>query len=94
MFRLKIFLALSKKELKHYLNNPASYLSLVVFLFIWEFLFFRNVFLIGEVSLRILYDYLPWIMLFFLPAVSMGTFSQEKNDGTYELLLTQPVKPL
>lgn len=94
MFRFNLFFALLKKEIQHYLNNAASYLSLIVFVFIWEFLFFRNVFLVGEASLRILYDYLPWLLLFFLPAISMNSFSLEKAEGTYELLLTQPVKIL
>jgi len=94
MFRKQIFLSLFKKELRQYLDNPASYIALVVFLMVWEFLFFRSVFLVGESSLRILYDYLPWLLLFFAPAIAMSAFSQEKSEGTYELLLTQPVKPL
>jgi len=81
MFRKQIFLSLFKKELKQYLDNPASYIALVVFLLVWEFLFFRSVFLVGEASLRILYDYLPWLLLFFAPAIAMSTFSQEKNRG-------------
>ena len=84
--------ALVKKELRILFNNPSSYIVLIVFLILWQFLFFRNALLVGESSLRILYDYLPWVMLILAPAITMGSISKEKDDGTLEMLLTQPVR--
>jgi len=84
--------ALVKKELRILFNNPSSYIVLIVFLILWQFLFFRNALLVGESSLRILYDYLPWVMLILSPAVTMGSISKEQDDGTLEMLLTQPVR--
>src|SRR3989338_11549710 len=84
--------ALLKKELMLLFNNPSSYIVLIVFMVLWEFLFFRNALLVGESSLIILYDYLPWVMLILSPAVTMGSISKEQDDGTLEMLLTQPVK--
>lgn len=83
--------AIAKKELRTYFNSPTAYIVLAVFLLLWEFLFFNGVFLIGEASLRILFDYLPWLFLLFIPAITMGSISQEKSDGTIEFLLTHPV---
>ncbi|MCX8008390.1 MAG: Gldg family protein [Patescibacteria group bacterium] len=94
MIRIKTIIALTKKEILSHLNTPSVSIGFIVFVFVWQFLFFRNAFLIGEASVRILFDYLPWMLLIFSSAVTMGVFSQEKNDGTIELLLTHPVKEL
>lgn len=84
--------SIAKKELRSLFNTPTAYIVIIVFLVVWEFLFFRSVFLIGESSLRSLFDLLPWMFLFFIPALTMGSISQEKSDGTLELLLTHPVR--
>ncbi|MCB0382669.1 MAG: gliding motility-associated ABC transporter permease subunit GldF, partial [Psychroserpens sp.] len=36
----------------------------------------------------------PWILIFLVPAVTMRSFSDEKKQGTLELLLTKPVSHL
>ena len=36
----------------------------------------------------------PWLFLFLIPALSMRSFSEEKSTGTYELLLTKPLRPI
>lgn len=89
---LKNIITISQKELASAYNSTASYIVLVVFLVLWEFLFFRNAFLVGEASLRGLYDYLPWLLLILVPALTMGSFAKEKDEGTLELLLTHPLK--
>jgi len=91
-FNIKNIFIITKKELRNYFDSPTAYIVLVVFLLLWEFLFFRNVFLVGEASLRILFGFLPWLFLFLIPAITMGSVSQEKNDGTLEFLLTHPLK--
>jgi len=87
-------LNVSKKEILSYLDNPSSYVVLFVFHFIWQFLFFRNVFLVGETSLKALFEIMPWFMLVLIPAITMGSFSKEKEDGTLELLFTHPIKEI
>jgi ABC-2 type transport system permease protein len=88
---MKNILTIIKKELRNYFNNPTAYVIILAFLFLWEFLFFRNVFLVGEASLRGLFDILPWILLVIVPALTMGTLAEEKSDGTLEFLLTHPL---
>lgn len=83
-----------KKEIRNYYDSPAAYVVLIVFLVLWQFLFFRNVFLVGETSLRILLSYIPWLFIIFVPAVTMGSVSAEKSDGTIEFVLTHPLKVL
>lgn len=88
---MKNILTIIKKELRSYFNNPTAYVVVAAFLLLWEFLFFRNVFLIGEVSLSSLFEYLPWIFMIVIPALTMGTLAEEKNEGTLEFLLTHPL---
>lgn len=81
-----------RKELRAYGDGAAVYIVTIIFLLLWEFLFFRSAFLAGEASLRGLFGYLPWMMLLLVPAITMGSISQERSEGTLELLLTHPLK--
>ncbi len=91
---MKNIYTLARKELQSYFNNPTAYIVIAAFLLLWEFLFFRQVFLVGEVSVQNLFEPLPWLSLLVIPALTMGTLAEEKSDGTVEFLLTRPVKPL
>lgn len=93
-FNFKNVLTIAKKELLTYFNSPAYYVVLVVFFAIWFIFFFKSAFLIGDASLRSLFDLLPWLSLVLVPALTMGLVSKEKEDGTLELLLTHPVRVL
>lgn len=84
--------AIAKKELRSYFDGPAAYVILAAFLFLWEFLFFRGVFQAGEASLRQLFGVLPWLCVVLIPAITMNSVSQEKNEGTIETLLTHPLR--
>jgi ABC-type transport system involved in multi-copper enzyme maturation permease subunit/ABC-type uncharacterized transport system involved in gliding motility auxiliary subunit len=94
MINWKNIKAITKREVSEFLNAPASYIVLVVFLILWQFLFFRNAFLVGEASLRSLFDLLPWLMLVLVPAITMGAIARERSEGTMEFTLTHPVKEL
>jgi ABC-2 type transport system permease protein len=87
-------MSILKKELQGYLDNPASYVVLVVFLVIWFFLFFRSVFVVGEASLSNLFSMYPWFGLVLISAITMGTIAKEQDDGTLEFVLTHPVKEI
>ncbi len=82
---------IARKELRGYFDHPTAYILLVVFLAINFFFYFRGVFLIGEATLRPLFDLLPWILLFFVPAVTMGALAEEKRHGTLEVALSHPI---
>lgn len=91
---MKNILIIVRKELQASFNNPTAYIVIAAFLLLWEFLFFRQVFLIGEVSVRTLFDLLPWLSLLVIPALSMGTLAEERSEGTVEFLLTRPIRPM
>jgi len=80
-----------KKELKSYFTSPVAYIIMVVFLIITGWFFTSGLFVGGIVTMRSVFDIIPFILLFFIPAISMRTFSEEKKSGTIELLLTKPL---
>ena len=89
---MKAFLGVYKRELRSYFNSPIAYIFIVVFLLVASWLFFRGYFLYGQADLRPFFNLLPWIFLFFVPAVSMRLWAEERKLGTAELLLTLPAR--
>jgi ABC-2 type transport system permease protein len=64
----------------------------VVFLAVLGWFFTNNLFLMNVASLRIVFDLVPLIFLFFIPAITMRLIAEEKKAGTLELLTTKPVR--
>lgn len=88
---MKNILTIYKKELRSYFNSPIAYIVIGVFLVITGWFFTSSLFLAGVVTMRNVFDIIPFIFLFFIPAISMRSFSEEKKSGTIELLLTKPI---
>jgi ABC-2 type transport system permease protein len=84
--------AIFKKEISGYLYNPTTYIIAGVFIAVWEFLFFQNVFLVGQASVQNLFALLPWFFLLFIPAITMGSIAEETSTETLEILLTHPIR--
>jgi len=83
---------LTKRELHAYFDGPAAYVVLSVFLAITGWFFGNALFLENVASLRAAFNIAPFIFLFFIPAITMSTFAEERRAGTLELLLTLPVR--
>ena len=83
---------LTKRELRAYFDSPAAYVVLSVFLLFTGWFFGNALFLDNVASLRTVFNVVPLIFLFFVPALTMSTFAEERRTGTLELLLTLPVR--
>ncbi len=81
-----------KKEFKSYFFTPIAYIVISIFLLIIGWLFFSTFFLNRQVSMTQFFSLLPITFSFIIPAITMRLFSEELNIGTYEILLTLPVK--
>jgi ABC-2 type transport system permease protein len=81
-----------RRELRSYFNSPVAYVVIVVFLAILGWFFTSNLFLANIASLRVVFDLVPLMFLFFVPAVTMRLLAEEKKSGTLELLTTKPVR--
>ena len=82
------------KEMKSYFNSPMAYIFLVVFAVITGYFFTRTFFLFNQSNMRALFNIIPLVYLFFIPAVTMGLIAREKNLGTMEVMSTLPLKDI
>ncbi len=92
-------LAILKKEINSFFASPIGYLVIAIFLllnglFLWVFKGEFNILDNGFADLSTFFLLAPWILIFLIPAVTMRSFSDEKKQGTLELLLTKPISKL
>ena len=84
------------REIKSFFGSPIGYLVIAIFLllnglFLWVFEGDYNILNSGFADLSPFFTISPWILIFLIPAVTMRSFSDEKKQGTIELLLTKPI---
>ena len=80
-----------RRELAGFFNSPMAYIFLVIFAIVNGYFFTNTFFLFGQSDLRVLFDIVPLVYLFFIPAVSMGLIAREHNLGTMEIISTLPI---
>jgi ABC-2 type transport system permease protein len=80
-----------RKELRSYFNSAVAYVVIVVFLAIVGWVFTSSMFLINVASLRMMFEWIPLVFLFVVPAITMRLLAEEKKAGTIELLATKPL---
>lgn len=85
---------IARRELGALFNHPTGYVLLVVFLAINAFLYFREIDVQSVATLRPMLALLPWIFLFFVPAVTMRTLAEDARSGVVEVVLAQPLTEL
>ena len=90
---MKSIWTITKRELAGYFNSPVAYVFLVIFLLMTAaFTFLIGQFMDrGQATLQPFFMWHPWIYLFLVPAVGMRLWSEERRQGTMELLLTLPI---
>lgn len=81
-----------RKEFGSYFISPVAYIVISIFLLVTGWFFFTTFFLLDQANLRNFFSMLPVIFAFVVPAVTMRLFSEELNVGSYETLLTLPVR--
>jgi ABC-2 type transport system permease protein len=80
-----------RKELRSYFNSAVAYVVIVVFLAIVGWVYTSSMFLINVASLRLMFEWIPLVFLFVMPAITMRLLAEEKKAGTIELLTTKPL---
>ena len=80
-----------KRELGTYFTSPIAYIVTGLFLLITGILVFSAFFLQNRAELRNYFSLLPLLLSFFIPALTMRVYSEDKRIGSIETLMTLPV---
>ena len=80
------------REFAAYFNSPIAYIFIIVFLVLNCGLFMTPFFLQGMADMRDFFGNMPLFLIFFIPAVSMRLWAEDQRSGTFELLMTLPMR--
>lgn len=83
---------IARKELKIFFVSPLFYVVSALFVALFAIFFVFNLIQSQQANLSNTFNIALFIMLFVAPLLSMRMIAQEKQQGTIELLLTNPVR--
>lgn len=91
-------LSIYKKEIRSFLSSLIAYVVMLVFLlaiglFTWVLPDY-NIFDYGYANLDTLFTMAPWMFIFLISAITMRSLSEEKKNGTIEIITTKPISDL
>ncbi|MCS6931769.1 MAG: ABC transporter permease [Acetobacteraceae bacterium] len=86
-------LAVFRREFAAYFATPVATVFIVIFLALSGTLTFTlgQFFARGSADLAPFFQFVPWLFLFLVPAITMRLWAEERRLGTIELLLTLPL---
>ncbi|MCZ6597296.1 MAG: ABC transporter permease [Planctomycetota bacterium] len=87
-------LVIAGRELAAYFDSAIAYVYTIAFALLANSIFMNEFFLTGNVDMTRYFDVMPLLLAFFIPAVTMRLWAEERKQRTVELLLTLPIRTL
>ena len=81
------------RELSAYFDSPIAYIYAAVFLVLSCTTFMNSFFLEAVVDMSAYFDVLPFLLIPFIPAITMRAWAEEHAQHTFEMLMTLPLHP-
>ena len=91
---MRRFLTLFGKEAKALFTSPIAYVVIATFLLIMGYTFTARLFITQRASLIPDFFQASVLLLLIVPVITMRLFAEERRSGTFELLLTSPVREI
>lgn len=88
---MRSIITLAKKEWADYFISPVGYVFTSLLLVLANWLFFSDLFILGQADLGPFFSTLVFLLSVFVPAISMNLLAEEKKNSTWEVLLSLPV---
>lgn len=93
--RSRVILSIFKRNFSSYFAGVLGYVFIIAFVVVGGWLAFNGQFFTAnEPNLDQLSLYYPQLLLFLVPAITMGIWADERRSGTDELLFTLPATDL
>ncbi len=85
-------LVVLRRELSAYFDSSIAYICATVFLLLASSIFMNSFFLNAVVDMSEFFRTLPFLLVLFIPAITMRSWSEEHAQGTFELVMTLPLR--
>jgi len=88
-------LTVLNKEITGFFSSLVAYITIGIFLlvaglFLWVFPD-SSILEYGYAGLDSLFNIVPYLFMFLIPAITMRSLAEERKEGTFELLATRPL---
>ena len=88
---MKNILTIVKREIYSMITTKVSYVVSGIFLLLVGWYFSKSMLIRNRADLDSVFSVIPFLFLFFIPAITMKSIAEEKKNGIMEQMLTFPV---
>jgi ABC-2 type transport system permease protein len=81
-----------RRETDAYFDSSIAYVYAAVFLLLAHGIFMNGFFLESVLDMGEYFRVLPFLVALFIPAITMRSWAEERSHGTFELVMTLPLR--
>jgi len=82
-----------RRETGAYFDSSIAYVYASVFLLLAHGVFMNGFFLESVLEMGEYFRTLPYLLALFIPAITMRSWAEERSQGTFEVIMTLPLRP-